>query len=376
MAMPEMTRDSVCRAIWSFSLHLLTSRWFMTFSSLMILSMAGATFIFGLYSGEIKSSLGYDQTTLNLISFFKDLGGNLAIISGLIMEIIPPRAVLAIGAILNVFGYFMIWLAVTGRISKPHVWQMCLYICIGANSQSFANTGATVTCVKNFPNSRGIVLGLLKGAVGLSGAIMTQLYLAFYGDNGKSLILLISWFPVLVSFFFLPAIRIMKVTRQENEVKMLYNLLYFSLGLAGFLLIMIIIQRKLTFDRAEYSLSGAVVLVLIFSPLVLIIREEVNLWKSKRQVATNFSQLNVSIQMENIPSSAEPESTTNWKSCFKNAFKPPKRGEDHTILQALFNIDMLILFVVTTFGVGGTLTAIDNLGQIGKSYAINFGYNF
>ncbi|XP_033516461.2 protein NUCLEAR FUSION DEFECTIVE 4-like [Nicotiana tomentosiformis] len=348
----------------------------MAFSSLMILSMAGATFIFGLYSGEIKSSLGYDQTTLNLISFFKDLGGNLAIISGLIMEIIPPRAVLAIGAILNVFGYFMIWLAVTGRISKPHVWQMCLYICIGANSQSFANTGATVTCVKNFPNSRGIVLGLLKGAVGLSGAIMTQLYLAFYGDNGKSLILLISWFPVLVSFFFLPAIRIMKVTRQENEVKMLYNLLYFSLGLAGFLLIMIIIQRKLTFDRAEYSLSGAVVLVLIFSPLVLIIREEVNLWKSKRQVATNFSQLNVSIQMENIPSSAEPESTTNWKSCFKNAFKPPKRGEDHTILQALFNIDMLILFVVTTFGVGGTLTAIDNLGQIGKSYAINFGYNF
>ncbi|XP_009762916.1 protein NUCLEAR FUSION DEFECTIVE 4-like [Nicotiana sylvestris] len=355
MAMPE---------IWRFSLHLLTSRWFMAFSSLMILSMAGATFIFGLYSGEIKSSLGYDQTTLNMISFFKDLGGNLAIIAGLIMEIITPWAVLAIGAILNFFGYFMIWLAVTGRISKPHVWRMCLYICIGANSQSFANTGATVTCVKNFPSSRGIVLGLLKGAVGLSGAIMTQMYLAFYGDNGKSLILLISWFPVLVSFFFLPSIRIMKVTRQENEVKMLYNLLYFSLGLAGFLLIMIIIQRKLTFDRAEYSLSGAVVLVLVFSPLILVIREELNHWKSKRQVATNFSQLNVSIQMENIPSSAEPESIT---SCFKSAFKSPNRGEDHTILQALFNIDMLILFVVTTFGVGGTLTAIDNLGQIGKS---------
>ncbi|XP_060206177.1 protein NUCLEAR FUSION DEFECTIVE 4-like [Lycium barbarum] len=357
--MPEVKKE-----IANFSLHLLTSRWFMAFSSLMILSMTGATFIFGLYSGEIKSSLGYDQTTLNLISFFKDLGGNLAIISGLIMEIVPPWAVLAIGAILNFFGYFMIWLAVTERISKPHVWQMCLYICIGANSQSFANTGGTVTCVKNFPASRGIVLGLLKGAVSLSGAIMTQLYLAFYGDNeGESLILLISWLPMLVSCIFLPSIRVMKVIQQENDGKMFYNLLFVSLGLAGFLLIMIIIQKKFTFKRVEYALSGAVVIVLIFSPLILVIREELNIWKTKKGLLpSDISQLNVPIDMENPPSS-----TTNWTSCFRSAFNPPKRGEDHTILQALFNIDMLILFVATTFGVGGTLTSIDNLGQIGKA---------
>jgi MFS family permease len=54
-------------------------------------------------------------------------------------------------------------------------------------------------------------------------------------------------------------------------------------------------------------------------------------------------------------------------SCMSNIFKPPERGEDYTILQALFSIDMLILFVATTCGIGGTLTAIDNLGQIGKS---------
>lgn len=48
-------------------------------------------------------------------------------------------------------------------------------------------------------------------------------------------------------------------------------------------------------------------------------------------------------------------------------FRPPDRGEDYTILQALFSIDMLILFFATICGVGGTLTAIDNLGQIGSS---------
>ena len=125
--------------------QILTGRWFMVFASFLIMFAAGATYMFGLYSAEIKSSLGYDQTTLNLLSLFKDLGANVGILSGLINEVTPPWGVLSIGAILNFFGYFMIWLSVTKKISTPQIWKMCLYICIGANSQSFANTGALVT---------------------------------------------------------------------------------------------------------------------------------------------------------------------------------------------------------------------------------------
>lgn len=127
------------------AVQVLTGRWFMVFASLLIMSAAGATYMFGLYSSEIKEVLGYDQTTLNLLSFFKDLGSNVGVLSGLINEVTPPWVVLSVGAVLNFFGYFMIWLAVSKRIATPKVWHMCLYICIGANSQSFANTGTYET---------------------------------------------------------------------------------------------------------------------------------------------------------------------------------------------------------------------------------------
>lgn len=354
----------------SLTLQVITGRWFVVFASFLIMAAAGATYMFALYSGDIKTTLGYDQSTLNLLSFFKDLGSNVGILAGLINEFTPPWVVLTIGAVLNFFGYFMIWLSVTQKIARPQVWQMCLYICIGANSQSFANTGSLVTCVKNFPESRGAVLGILKGYVGLSGAIITQLYSAIYYDDTRALILLIGWLPAAISFAFLRTIRYMKPVRQVNELKVFYNFLYISLGLAGFLLVMITIQKRVNFTQSEYGVSAGIVIFLLFLPLLVVSIEEHKIWQSKRLALVDPSPVKIVTEGEKVKPNEATDGKTAVSSDTKwceNVFSPPERGEDYTILQALFSIDMLILFMTCICGVGGTLTAIDNLGQIGSS---------
>ncbi|KAF5467042.1 hypothetical protein F2P56_016909 [Juglans regia] len=319
------------------TLQVLLGRRFMMFASLLIMNTAGLSYIFGLYSGEIKSKLGYDQTTLNLISFYQDLGANIGVISGLINEITPPWVVLAMGASFSFFGYFMIWLSVTGRIAKPHVWQMCLYICIGSNSQPFVNTGALATAIKSIPESRGLVIGVLKGYTGLSGAIITQVYHALYVDDAKSLILLIAWLPSAICLAFLRTIRVIKATRQPNEIRLFYNFLYISLCLAGFLMVVIIVEKRVDFTQSEYGGSAAVVLFLLFLPLAVVIMDEYKVWKSKKEALNDPGSLKITTE-EATPtkspvhppqtgtstiSLAEPGAEKEQVSCWKTMFQPP-----------------------------------------------------
>ncbi|KAL5209938.1 hypothetical protein ABZP36_005561 [Zizania latifolia] len=375
-----------------FARQVVLGRWFMVFACLLILSASGATYIFAIYSKVLKSSLGYDQRTLNTLSFFKDLGANVGVISGLINEVTPPWVVLAMGAAMNLVGYLMIYLAIDGRTARPPVWLMCIYICIGANSQSFANTGALVTCVKNFPESRGIVLGLLKGFVGLSGAIFTQLYLAIYGDDAKSLVLLIAWLPAAISILFVHTVRIIPhrpsrrgVASAATSNDAFFCFLYISIGLAIYLLTMIVVQHQTNFSHAAYTVSATALLLILFLPLGVVIRHEYlikwELDESLREPPTvtvekpaaaalqmSASTATYTAKTETEASSPPPPPPSSCLgSCLRHMFNPPAQGEDYSILQALVSVDMLVLFLATICGVGGTLTAIDNMGQIGQS---------
>uniref|UniRef100_A0A5B7AL14 Uncharacterized protein n=1 Tax=Davidia involucrata TaxID=16924 RepID=A0A5B7AL14_DAVIN len=356
--------------VFRFAIHVVKGRWFSLFASFLVMYGAGATYLFGVYSKEIKASLGYDQTTLNLLGFFKDLGANVGILAGLIAEVTPTWFVILIGSAMNFTGYFMIWLAVTGKIAKPQVWQMCLYIYIGANSQNFANTGALVTSVRNFPEGRGIMLGLLKGFTGLSGAILTQLYLAVYGNDSKSIILLIAWLPAAVSLVFVYTIRAMEVVKHPNQHRVFFHFLYVSIVLALFLMAMTIAQKLIAFSQRAYAASATVVCVMLFVPLFISIREELVVWNQMKQPIINPTKISIehpSKDEESKPTNANAEEKPNATSCFANIFNKPERGEDYTILQALLSTDMIILFLATFCGLGSSLTAVDNLGQIGES---------
>ncbi|GLJ10028.1 hypothetical protein SUGI_0120560, partial [Cryptomeria japonica] len=168
----------------------------------------GASYGFSIYSQTIKTRFGYTQQQLDTISVFAGLGGIGGILAGLLYQCFPPWIVLLLGALHNLIGYAALWLFLTGRLTSPALWELCLATCIAMNSELYYSTASMVTCVTNFPANRGIVVGLKKGCLGLSSAILSTLWQVFFQRaDGSSFLLVGGIVPSAVALLIMPIVR-------------------------------------------------------------------------------------------------------------------------------------------------------------------------
>lgn len=401
--------------------NLCRNRWIVLAASSWMEASSGTSYMFGMYSQNFKTTLGYNQKMVDGVGMAKDIGGNVGITSGFVGDYCPCWVVLLIGAIQNAFGYGMLWLALTGRIPNPTFWQMCFYICIGTNGATFFNTAALVTSVRNFPSNRGPVVGLLKGYIGLSGAIFTQLYLALYAPDKDAFLLMASWLPSLVAFLVMPLIHPLPPIEEPGERKNLLLVLSAGISLAFYLLGASLLDEAFVMGNSVSLAVSIGALIILFIPAVIalkpglektggggpdslttpLIRSEEGTENrssmsaltgplAKRRSTDAFpvgaplgTDLAISSRLKMrprpgqphqvlaAPESEEPLMDEEKRANFISGERPyvgrPRRGEDHNLLQALVSLDFWLIYVSMTLASGSGLTAINNLGQIGRS---------
>ena len=153
----------------------LSTRWIATVASIWIQCSCGSSYTFSIYSSVLKSTQNYDQSTLDTVSVFKDIGANAGVLSGLLYSSVTlnssssssstflgPWVVHVAGAIQCFLGYFLMWASVVGLIHQPPVPLMCLFMFLAAHSQTFFNTANVVSGLENFPNYGGTIVGIMK----------------------------------------------------------------------------------------------------------------------------------------------------------------------------------------------------------------------
>lgn len=154
--------------------------------------------------------------------------------------------------------------------------QVCLLIGLGTNGETYFNTAALVSSVRNFSQYRGPVVGILKGFGGLGGAIFTCIYTALYAPDQASFIFMVAVGPTLVAFLAMFVIRPLSSESEDGAVQdKKFNFLYgICLVLAAYLLCTIIVQDSsaTTMDRTNMDRFFALgLLALLALPLALVI---------------------------------------------------------------------------------------------------------
>lgn len=279
--------------------------------------------------------------------------------------------------------------------------QLCICIYVGTNGETFFNTAALVSCVQNFPKSRGPVVGILKGFAGLSGAILTQIYAIFNAPNEASLIFMVAVGPSMVVIALMFIVRPVgghRQVRSSDSSSFLFTYCV-CLILAAYLLGVLILEDLVNLNQTLVTLLAALLIILVLLPIIIPIilvffmeqrpsTEESLLSEPHKQEGEISEQDTNEVilseledekppEVDSLPVSERQKRIAQLQAKLLQAaadgairVKPrrgPRRGENFTLLQALRKADFWLMFFSLLLAAGSGLTVIDNLGQISES---------
>ncbi|KAF8667234.1 hypothetical protein HU200_052899 [Digitaria exilis] len=406
-----------------------TNRWLVFVAAMWLQSMAGVGYLFGAISPVIKAALGYNQRQMAALGFAKNLGDCVGFLAGALSATLPAWGLLLIGAAHSFLGYGWLWLVVSRQAPALPLWMVsphgssladiinsraslvpindiryhCCYsdVCssfVGTNYSTYFNTASLVTCIQNFPKSRGPTMGILKAFSGLSSAFLTQIYAVMHTPDRAALIFMIAVGPALVAIGLMFVIRPVGGQNQErpsdyNNFMFIYSI---CLLLASYLVGVMLLQDFVQLSDSIVVLLTAILFILLVSPLAIpatltLLRnterpiEEALLSETSMPVASTSQDKED--QPEVILSEVEedktkginllpPSQSRKWivelqaKLGQAAARGKQHQGENFTLMQALANGDFWLIWLSLLLGAGSGLSVMDNLGQM--SQAVGF----
>lgn len=88
--------------------RILKDRWLGLCLGMWMQACGGISYVFSLYSGDLKRTLGYNQEMIDGLGTAKDIGGNVGIISGLLIDLTSAWFVLLVGGLMHCSFYFLV----------------------------------------------------------------------------------------------------------------------------------------------------------------------------------------------------------------------------------------------------------------------------
>ncbi|CAL9022790.1 unnamed protein product [Prunus brigantina] len=348
-------------------------KWLGFVTAVWVQCISGNNYTFSNYSDALKTLMNLNQLELNSLSVAKDVGKAFGLLAGLASDKLPTWLILLIGSVEGLVGYGAQWLVVSERIKPLSYWQMCIFLCMGGNSTTWMNTAILVTCIRNFRRNRGPVSGILKGYVGLSTAIFTDICAALFNNDPASFLLMLSIAPFAVCLTAMVFLREVPPSSSSSEDHQESKYFWVFNGVAVFVALYLLGYDFVPDPSKLFShIFTVILLILLAAPLMIPAYAFFNTWASKsdRVVSESGADPETRAVEPLLSQEAADDAQQKAEAAAGDVVavvvrRRPVIGEDHTILEAMTSLDFWVLFVSFLCGVGTGLAVMNNMGQIG-----------
>ncbi|XP_047265721.1 protein NUCLEAR FUSION DEFECTIVE 4 isoform X2 [Capsicum annuum] len=218
--------------------------------------------------------------------------------------------------------------------------------------------------------SEGCIQYILMGFLGLSGAILIQVYQTIFNNNPSSLILMLALLPTIVTLMLMFLVTVHE-TPSRNEENLLNGFLLISLAIAAYLLFLRILENLFVFPEWAKIITFLILLALLASPISVVIKaQRVDLERLPPSITSSTSLLvdepasanKSAVEINTMDYDDVPTETVQRKA--SSILQP---DEQKNLWQAMCTIDFWFLFFAMICGMGSGLATINNISQIGES---------
>ena len=206
---------------------------------------------------------------------------------------------------------------------------------------------------------------LCQGFLGISGAIMVQVYNIFCEGKPSNCILMLALLPTFVSIVLMFFVRIYEANIVD-DVKQLNSFPIVALIIAGYLMITLLLKNIFSLPLWAHIIMFIFMLLLLASPLGIAIKAQLE--DSKRLSQMFSSESNHSKEnpaKDTLAYHELPDGEGQVNAALDDKILPYE--ESMNLLQALRTINFFLLFLATVCGMGSGLAVINNFSQIGRS---------
>ena len=214
-----------------------------------------------------------------------------------------------------------------------------------------------------------------QGFLGLSGAILIQVYDTICKGKPSTYLLMLALLPTCVSLVLMFLVRIYEKTTSDHK-KHLNGFSAVALIIAAYLMIIIILENIFTLPLWARISTFILLLILLLLPLGIAInalREESNRSLQTDSIESNLFTDNGEQVTSPIFSTAED--TTEYQQLPSSDLEVKATSDDKMLLdeeplnplQSMCTLNFWLLFVAMICGMGSGLATINNISQIGAS---------
>ena len=164
----------------------LSWRWFGLACCLLFVEFtAGMPYAYGVYSAALGDVFDWNDGDLASISSLADIGLYIGLDGGFFFDRFGPTYTLLIGGLLTGLGYTLVYLTTIGVIATSVPVTTVLFF-ITFHGASWLDCAGIATTLRNFSANSALIIGLVKSFFGLSGSIVSQVYLTFFIAQNSS----------------------------------------------------------------------------------------------------------------------------------------------------------------------------------------------